>query len=156
MHTQNAITIRGPIERVFELAARVEDWPRLLPHYRWVTLIAHNGNQKIVEMAAQRDGFPVKWTSVQELFPEEGRITFRHIKGVTRGMAVEWRLVQRGDSVYVTIDHEWSPRWPLVGKWASRQIGVLFIQNVAGKTLGRIRQIVEAEQERQNQKVPYG
>jgi ribosome-associated toxin RatA of RatAB toxin-antitoxin module len=146
MQTQNAITMHGPIDRIFELAARVEDWPALLPHYRWVKLIAHNGNRKLVEMAAQRDGFPVKWTSVQELFPEEKRITFQHVKGVTRGMAVEWRLVQRGDEVYVTIDHEWKPRWPVVGGWASRQIGVLFIQNIAGKTLRRIREIVEEEQ----------
>jgi hypothetical protein len=107
-------------------------------------------------MATHRDGFPVKWTSVQELYPQEGRITFYHIKGVTRGMAVEWRLVPRGDEVYVTIDHEWKPRWPLISKWASRQIAVLFIQNIAGKTLRRIRDIVEAEQREQVEKVTYG
>lgn len=147
MHSHNAITIYGPIERVFELAAAVEAWPTFLPHYRWVTLIERNGNRKLVEMAAHRDGFPVKWTSVQELFPGEGRITFRHVRGVTRGMEVEWRLVARGDQVHVTIDHEWNPGWPLIGQWAARQIGALFVQNIADKTLRCIRDQVEGREE---------
>ena len=39
MHTENRITIRGDIDHIFAVASAVEAWPRLLPHYRWVTVL---------------------------------------------------------------------------------------------------------------------
>ena len=33
-------------EIVFQLAAAVEDWPRILPHYRWVRVLASHGGRR--------------------------------------------------------------------------------------------------------------
>ena len=38
MHTENTVWMDGSPERIFELACRTEDWPRILPHYRAVTV----------------------------------------------------------------------------------------------------------------------
>src|SRR6478609_1404847 len=97
MHqTSNEILIAGDPDRIYELAAAVEEWPTFLPHYRWVRVHDREGNRRTVEMAAWRTGIPVRWLSHQWLWPEERRITFRHIGGLSRGMDVEWRIEPAG------------------------------------------------------------
>jgi len=146
MHTENHITIRGPIDRIFELAVEVTRWPEILPHYRWVKLIEKEGRKRTVEMAAHRDGIPVRWMAVQTIIPEEHRIMFRHIEGPTTGMDVEWTLIKRGEEVDVTIRHDFESGIPVIGPLVSNYIvGKFFVHNIAGKTLGRIKEIVESE-----------
>lgn len=131
---------------IYALAANVRDWPVILPHYRWVRILRERGPRRLVEMAAHRDGFPVRWTAVQELHPDDRRITFRHVKGVTRGMEVAWRLSPRGASVDVEIWHAFTPGWPLIPDGLVRfAIGDLFIENIAEKTLRRIKELAEAQ-----------
>src|SRR5438105_8240441 len=111
MNTQNRIVIRADVEKVFDLAARVEDWGELLPHYRYVKLLRRQGNRKWVRMSARRDFIPVTWTAIQIVEPAKSskarRITFRHIRGLVRGMEVEWSFREgtRNGDVLVTITH---------------------------------------------------
>ncbi len=144
MRTQNRIRMQAPPETVFRLAADVEFWPALLPHYRYVRILRRSPERRLVEMAASRDGIPVSWTSIEWLEPERHRITFRHVRGVTRGMVVEWAIEPtEANGVDVTISHQWEPRWPL-GHWiAERAIGPFFVHDIATKTLGRIKEIAE-------------
>ena len=74
MHTENSITICGDIKQIYAMASAVEQWPRLLPHYRWVHVLSGNATERLVEMAAHRDGFPVRWTARQRLDPVHHRI----------------------------------------------------------------------------------
>ena len=134
---------------IFKLAAEVERWPLFLPHYRWVHLLdsSANGQRKRVEMAARRDGIPLRWTAMQELFPAEGRITFRHVRGPTRRMWVEWTLTPGPDGVQVRITHDFSPAWgrvPLGNFVAQHIIGESFVGNVANRTLRCIKVTAEA------------
>jgi ribosome-associated toxin RatA of RatAB toxin-antitoxin module len=148
MPIENSIQIRASADIIFRLAADVEQWPELLPHYRRVRVLGRRGDQKLVSMAALRDGLPVSWTSIQEPRPGERRILFRHVRGVTRGMSVEWRIEPLADgATRVSIEHDFSPGWPLVGGWiADLVIGEFFVRNIAGKTLRRIKALAEAEQ----------
>jgi ribosome-associated toxin RatA of RatAB toxin-antitoxin module len=146
MHTENTVLIRGSRDRIFELAANIQDWPRLLPHYRYVILEERSERHRVARMGASRDGFPVKWRARQELFPEEYRIVFQHIGGITKGMGVEWRLEPEGDAVRVTISHDLSYPIPVLGPlFAEYIIGRMFVHNIAGKTLRCIQEKVEAE-----------
>ena len=64
MHSVDSVMIDAPAATIYRLAAAIEKWPTILPHYRWVTLFRDDGQTRLVEMAATRDGgFPVKWTS---------------------------------------------------------------------------------------------
>jgi len=149
MLTENYITISAPASRVFDLAADVLSWPGMLPHYRWVKLISEDGRKRVVEMAAHRDGIPVKWTSIQEPIPDALKIVFLHIKGPTRGMYVEWNINEEGPLTHVRITHEFDPPWPLVGRFIARHIvGGFFVHNIAGKTLSRIKEVAEGEANR--------
>jgi ribosome-associated toxin RatA of RatAB toxin-antitoxin module len=117
MHTENRITIRGDIDHIFAVASAVEAWPRLLPHYRWVTVLSGDTTERLVEMAAHRDGFPVRWTARQRLEPHQHRIHFTHVRGISRGMDVTWFLDVDGPLVHVRIVHDLTWRgWP-IGPW---------------------------------------
>jgi ribosome-associated toxin RatA of RatAB toxin-antitoxin module len=144
MHTESRILIRARPETVYGLAADVARWPEILPHYRWVRVLEERGAERLVDMGAHRDGFPVRWWALQRCFPDEPRITFRHVRGITRGMWVEWRFEPRPDGAWVSIEHELWLGWPLVGgPVADRVIGPVFVDDIAGKTLRRMKQLAE-------------
>ena len=148
MQTETTIDIRGPLSRVVALAADVERWPHILPHYRWVTLLEGGGDRKVVEMAARRGRIPVRWRAVQEIDRTGATpvIAYRHIWGVTCGMDVAWTFVEHPEGLRVAIRHDFDPPWPLVGPViAERIIGPYFVEAIARQTLGTIKRIVEGE-----------
>jgi ribosome-associated toxin RatA of RatAB toxin-antitoxin module len=146
--------IRADPRVIFELAAEVQDWPRILPHYRWVHVLASEGPEKrTVEMAARRDvlpggiGFPLRWSAVETTFPAERRIEFEHIGGITRGMRVAWtieRTAQDSSGVLVRIRHVFEPHWPVPHLLVRLIVGEYFVNGVARRTLRRIAELAEA------------
>jgi len=149
MRTVDRLFMRAPVERVFNAASAVERWPELLRHYRWVRVLRRDNGSALVEMAAWRPFGPVKyptwWVSQMTVDPQSPAIRYRHVRGVTTGMDVEWRMVRNGNGTEVSIVHEWSgPRWPLVGAIAANLIiGPVFIHGIASRTLAGIRHAVE-------------
>lgn len=151
MRTANSVDIAADLDRIVALAADVERWPVILPHYRWVTLLDGGGDRKTVEMAARRGRIPVRWRAVQTVEREGPTpvIRFRHIGGVTKGMDVAWTFRPHAGGVEVAIDHEFRPPWPLVGSLiADHVIGPHFVEAIAGKTLATIKAIVEGRDAR--------
>ena len=131
--------------RVFALAADVERWPELLPHYRYVRRLPDPTGERRFAMGARRGAIPVRWEAVQRPRPEDGVIEFLHTGGVTRGMRVAWRIVGRNGGSDVSIEHELRLRWPIVGEAvASGVIGPHFVEAIAGRTLRRVKQLAEA------------
>lgn len=145
------MTVAAPIAAVYAAAANVEAWPAILPHYRWVRVLERHGDWDLVEMAAWRPFGPVKyptwWVSEMRRRPSEHRVRYRHVRGITRGMEVEWSLRPRGDAVDVTIVHRWAgPPWPLIGRlFAQGIVGPVFVHGIASRTLAGIRRFTEAQ-----------
>ena len=135
----------APYERVFALAAEVERWPELLPHYRYVRRIP-DGAARHFEMGARRGPIPVRWRAIQRALPQQRRIEIEHTGGVTRGMRVAWRFEERdGGGLDVSIEHELELDWPLVGGFAADHVvGPQFIEAIAGRTLRRVKELAEA------------
>lgn len=149
METLSRILMRAQAGTAYRLAAEVERWPELLPHYRFVRVHEVEGNRRLVEMGARRDWIPVSWWAEQALYPEVPRITFRHVRGLTRGMEVEWSFRPLEAGVEVAIRHRLELAWPLVGGLvAERLIGPHFVAAIAGRTLRRIKELAEAEEAR--------
>lgn len=151
MQTANRITIFGnPAElstRVYQLAADIQNWPTILPHYRYMRILELSERSKLADFGARRGPIPVYWQARQELFPETRRITFEHVRGVTTGMQVEWRIEQREGGVLVTIHHALSYPVPVFGPlFAKYIVGGLFVRPIAGKTLKCFKQLLEADQ----------
>ena len=150
MRTEDRLRMRAPLERVFQAASDVENWPRILGHYRWVRLLEQRAGGGVVEMAAWRPfgvfKYPTWWVSEMWVDPGRPEVRYRHLRGITRGMDVVWRLEPVGEETEVTIVHEWQgPAWPLIGKPAAKWIiGPVFIHGIASRTLAGIRQHVES------------
>lgn len=136
---------------MFAAASAVERWPKILPHYRWVRLL----DGGLVEMAAWRPfgplNYPTWWVSEMTLDRPAAEIRYRHVRGITRGMEVVWKLVEvgggRDGGVDVEVVHTWDgPAWPLVGGLAaSLVIGPVFVHGIASRTLAGIKRAVERE-----------
>ena len=151
MRTIDRIRVRAPLEHVFQAAADVEQWPAFLGHYRWVRILQGGDQSKIVEMAAWRPfglfKYPTWWVSEMRVDLKASAVHFRHIRGITSGMDVVWKLEPVASGTEVTIVHEWSgPRWPLIGPAAaSWVIGPVFIHGIASRTLAGLAAHVEAQ-----------
>jgi hypothetical protein len=92
--------------------------------------------------------YPTWWVSQMTVDRPSGEIRYRHVRGITRGMDVTWRLVEDGGSsqgVHVEIVHTWAgPGWPLIGPLAaSVVIGPVFIHGIASRTLAGIKRATE-------------
>ena len=149
MLTVDRITVRAPLERVFAAARDVDRWPDILAHYRWVRVLERDAGVAIVEMAAWRPfgplRYPTWWVSEMTVHPSAREVRYRHLRGITRGMDVVWRLRPDGGAVLVEIVHQWAgPAWPLVGRAAARfVIGPVFVHGIASRTLAGIQRHVE-------------
>lgn len=144
MRTVNSIHIDAGFDDVFRLAADVERWPELLPHYRWVRTIWRSDDTSLVEMAARRGWIPVKWTSVQHCARSESSIYYQHVGGPTRGMWVQWSLAPSRGGVDVTIVHELTLSHRVVGSRPGRWIvGRIFVEPIADRTLQHIKLLAE-------------
>jgi hypothetical protein len=128
----------------------VEKWPAILPHYRYVRMQERRPDGGIVEMSANRPfgplNWPTWWASEMWIDPARHEVRYHHIRGITRGMDVVWRLVPDGDGTHVSIVHEWQgPAWPLLrypaAEWV---IGPVFVHGIASRTLLGIARAAEA------------
>lgn len=146
MHTENSIIMNADARTIYNLASQTDRWPDILPHYRWVKVLEESGNRRVVEMAARRDLIPVRWVAEQTNYADEPRIVFHHIGGVTKGMDVEWWFEPMAEGTRISILHDLTLNWPIIGTFAAeRVIGPLFVANIAGKTLQRIKSLAEAQ-----------
>jgi uncharacterized membrane protein len=149
MVTVDTVVIRAPVDRVLDAAADVEGWPRILAHYRWVRFLERRNGGGTVEMAAWRPfgvfRFPAWWVSEMTVDRPAREIRYRHVRGITTGMDVVWRLTEQPAGVDVTIVHEWAgPAWPLIGSLAARLvIGPVFIHGIATRTLAGLKRLLE-------------
>lgn len=149
MVTVDGLVIRAPVDRVLDLAADVERWPDILAHYRWVRFLERHNDGGTVEMAAWRPfgllRYPTWWVSEMTVDRPTREIRYRHVRGITSGMDVVWRLAPDAEGVRVTVVHQWrGPPWPLVGTLAARLvIGPVFVHGIAARTLAGLKRFAE-------------
>ena len=159
METVDERLVRAPVGVIFELASRVEQWPALLPHYRYVRFREpRSDGGGVVEMSANRPfrimgasekslrfNWPTRWLSEMAVVQSQPSIRFRHIGGITTGMDVEWTFTAAPSGTHVRIVHVWDgPRVPLLGMWAAMYvIGPIFVHGIASRTLEGLAGVAE-------------
>jgi coenzyme Q-binding protein COQ10 len=149
MRTVDRLRMSAPVDRVFQAAMDVEQWPSLLSHYRWVRMLERRSDGGLVEMAAWRPfgwfNYPTWWVSEMRIDRNERSVRYRHVRGITAGMDVVWQLDPVEAGTDVTIVHDWlGPGWPLLGPVAASWIiGPVFVHGIASRTLAGIARHVE-------------
>jgi ribosome-associated toxin RatA of RatAB toxin-antitoxin module len=144
MHKINSIIMHAPKMSIFETAANLELWPKILPHYRYIHYLERGPDRNVVVMAAKRSGIPIAWTSEQIIDRQKWEVRFHHLKAFTKGMRVVWTFQERPAGVLVEIKHDLQFRLNLLAPMADKIIGDFFIYNIANKTLRSIKAYVEA------------
>jgi len=145
MHKTNSIVMRAPKRSIFETAANLELWPRILPHYRYIRYLERSPNRNVVIMAAIRSGIPISWTSEQVIDREELKVRFHHLKAFTKGMQVVWSFRDTPQGVEVEISHDLRFRIPALAPIFDPLIGDFFIGHIANKTLRCMKAYVEGQ-----------
>ena len=143
--------VKAPPRACFRVAADVERWPDILPHYRWVRFQEKRAfGTGRVEMAAWRDfggplRYPTWWVSEMRVDDNEPAVIYRHVDGVTRGMDVRWEFLAREGGTQVRIAHAWDgPAWPIIGSFAWQHIiAPHFVSAIATRTLAGVAREVE-------------
>ena len=148
MHKTNSIIMHAPKMPIFETAANLELWPKILPHYRYIRFLERDLNRNVVVMAATRSGIPISWTSEQVIDPDRFEIRFHHLKAFTKGMRVVWTFHDAPTGVLVEIKHDLDFRVNFLAPVADKIIGDFFIHNIASKTLQCMKSYVEAQTNR--------
>jgi len=151
MRTIDERFAEAPADACFQVAADVERWPDILPHYRWVRFRRKDDFARgVVEMAAWRHfgpvGYPTWWLSDMHCDAKARTVTYRHIGGITKGMDVLWQVTPAGAGrSHLRIVHEWDgPPWPLIGGFAADHvIGPHFIHFIASRTLAGVAREAE-------------
>jgi len=159
VRTVDEITVRAPVSTIFRLAADVERWPDLLPHYRFVRMRDRRSDGGgVVEMSANRPfgaaHWPTWWESLMQLRPPssasaaDASVRFRHVRGITRGMDVEWSFEPTSEGTRVRIVHVWNgPSWPVIGELAARAvITPIFVHGIASRTLAGLARAAECSE----------
>ncbi len=145
MHTTTAITMRAPLARIFETAADLSGWPKILPHYRYIHYYERGPVRNIVKMAATRSGLPIAWTSEEIIDRDKMEVRFTHLKAFTKGMHVVWRFRDTPAGVHVEIIHDLRFRVPALQWLSDPVIGTFFIDHIAHRTLRCMKNHLEAE-----------
>jgi ribosome-associated toxin RatA of RatAB toxin-antitoxin module len=144
MHKANSIIMCAPKTIIFETAANLELWPRILPHYRYIRYLEQSPGRNVVVMAATRSGIPISWTSEQIIDRDRVEVRFCHLKAFTKGMRVVWTFQEVPTGVLVEIEHDLAFRMKIFASIADKIIGDFFIHNIANKTLRCMKSYVEA------------
>ena len=169
MVTVDEQLVRAPISTIFELAKRVERWPELLSHYRYVRFRERQPDGGgVVEMSAYRPfdaavpalrfNWPTWWLSEMMVSSAAPGIRFRHVGGITTGMEVEWAFTPVPNGTHVRILHVWDgPRIPVLGTLAAtRLIGPVFVHGIASRTLAGLAAVAERDEGRRETAVIRG
>src|ERR1051326_4469577 len=143
MHTANSIIISAPKTLIFETAANLELWPKILPHYRYIRYLERGSNRNLVVMAARRFGLPISWTSEQIIDRERLEIRFHHLKAWTKGMDVVWRFQETPAGTLAKILHALRFRIRLLAPIAEPIISHVFVHPVASQTLHWMKKHLE-------------
>jgi ribosome-associated toxin RatA of RatAB toxin-antitoxin module len=143
MHRVNSILMQAPKMMIFETAANLELWPKILPHYRYIRFLERGRERNLVIMAATRSGIPISWTSEQIIDRDKFEIHFHHLKAWTKGMRVVWTFQEVPAGVLVEIKHDLAFRVKIFAPVADMVIGDFFIHHIASKTLHCMKSYVE-------------
>jgi aromatase len=145
MHKTNSIIMQASRAQIFETAANLENWPKILPHYRYIKYLERDGDRNVVIMAATRSGIPISWTSEQIINREKLEVQFHHLKAFTKGMFVVWSFKETPAGVLVEIAHDLNFRVPALAPVMEPIIGDFFIGHVANRTLRCMKAHLESQ-----------
>src|SRR4030042_2293578 len=89
IHVEHSIVIKSCIDKVYEIAKKIEKFPEFMPHVKTSNIIKKQGNKRQVEMSAVVNGIKSHWISASTA-EKNKKIKYSQIKGLCKVMGGEW------------------------------------------------------------------
>ena len=142
MQTGNSIIMHAPREFIFETAADLAQWPRILPHYRYIRFLERVRNAASSRWRRSAPEFPFLDLRVCGRSRADGASLFAS-EGVHPRDARGLDFKETPAGVLVEIMHVLRFRVAALAPMAEPIIGGFFIHHVANQTLQAMKTHVE-------------
>lgn len=139
---EHSIVIKSSIDKVYNIASKIDNFPDFMPHVKTSKIIKKQGNKREVEMSAVVNGIKSHWISASTT-DKNKKITYKQIKGVCKVMGGEWRFNKVPDGTSITLTHNFDPGLSIIGKLLGRIIIKKWVDKYSLLTLGAIKERAE-------------
>lgn len=128
-----SIVIRAPLERVYAMAKRVEDFPRFMPDLERVTVLERDGEvPTATEWVGVVEGRKIRWIEEDRWDDARHVCRFRQRDGDFERYEGEWSFGSEADGTRTAIAVEFEFGIPLIGGLLSQLLRVKMKENLDG------------------------
>ena len=136
--------IRAPLEAVYAVAKRVEDFPRFMPDLERVTVLERAGDvPTATEWVGLVEGRRIRWVEEDAWDDARHLCRFRQREGDFERYEGEWSFVPEAGGTRTAISVEFEFGIPLIGGLLSQLLRIKMKQNLDGM-LGALQGELEA------------
>lgn len=98
LSTEASIIIKADLNKVFNLARNIEQFPQFMPNIEKVTVLERYDNRTISEWVTNIEGTPILWKQ-EEIFDEKAKIIYyRLLEGDLDCFEGEWLFTKCGNN----------------------------------------------------------
>jgi ribosome-associated toxin RatA of RatAB toxin-antitoxin module len=142
IHLAHSIIIKSTIDKVYEIAEKIEKFPEFMPHVKTSNIIKKHGNKREVEMTAVVNGIKSHWISASTT-EKNKRIRYSQVKGFCKLMGGEWLFEKVPEGTKITLIHNFDVGLPIIGNLIGRLIVKKWVDKYSRLTLGAIKEKAE-------------
>jgi ribosome-associated toxin RatA of RatAB toxin-antitoxin module len=142
IHLEHSIVIKSDIDKVFEIAEKIEKFPEFMPHVKTARIIKKQGNKREVEMTAVVNGMKSNWISASTT-EKKKKITYKQVKGFCKAMGGEWLFEKNPEGTKITVIHNFEVGLPIIGNLIGLIVVKKWVNKYSYLTLGAIKEKAE-------------
>lgn len=142
IHLEHTIFINSSIDKVYNIAEKIDKFPEFMPHVKTSKIIKKQGNKREVEMSAVVNGIKSHWISASTT-QKNKKITYKQVKGVCKVIGGEWLFNKVPEGTTITLIHNFDVGFSIIGKLIGGIIIKKWVDKYSHLTLGAIKQKAE-------------
>lgn len=107
-YVETSIIVKGPKTKAYEIAKKMDEYPRFMENVKEVTIIEREVNSTISSWITNVDGRVIKWKEKDHFDEVNQRIVYKQTEGDLKKFEGEWRFeeVDGGTKIVLTVDFE--------------------------------------------------
>ena len=138
IYLEHSVIIKSSIDKVYNIAEKIEKFPEFMPHVKKSNIIKKEGNKRHVEMSAIVNGINSHWISASTT-EKNKKITYKQIKGFCKVMGGEWLFEKIPEGTKITLIHNFDVGLPIIGKLLSHTLVKSWVNKHTLLMLGHIK-----------------
>ena len=117
LKTESLVTINAPLEEVYSLAKRIEEFPEFMPDVKSVKITKREGNNTVSEWVGYIKEFArtMKWTEEDVWDDEAHTCKFKQLEGDFTKYEGLWQFEDSPEGTKVNLEIEFDYVVPLIG-----------------------------------------